>query len=264
VLRRAEPGVHKMDLADGDKVRVFNRVWVDGHFASNGDVLDVRDVSTKGMTVRNEAGKEAFIAWNKVQGRFDAAPKLAYGHALTIDASQGTTSRVHIDAILSGSWLQRGGKGYVNESRQNETTYLIVNEATERKKIYGRIPRGEYRRVDAGDIWKHVSDNLSRPSMKASALDFLRVGTQIHRGSISALPAALEPAERREQAGQERMTLRQRMERTGAEMAPVIQRTIEIVRNVKRDIWSEAIAAAPPGRSQSEHYAQRRGPSLSR
>lgn len=251
VLRRDVAGVHPMPLAVGDKVRVFNRIWEDGHFASNGDVLEVRDVSEKGMIARNDAGREAPIAWGKLQGRYDSAPRAAYGHALTIDASQGTTSRVHIDAVLSGSWMQPGGKGYVNESRQVETTYMIVNEAAERKQIYSRIPRGEYRPVQAADIWKHVADNLSRPTSKASGLEFLRSATQIHRGGIAAFPKTLEPAERREQAGEARMTLRHRMERIRGEFAPAVQRTMEMVRRGPRrarnltqhanDLWRASI-----------------------
>jgi hypothetical protein len=68
VPHRDDPGVHRMALAEGDKVRVFNRVWVNGHFASNGDVLDVLDVSVQGMTARNEDGREAFVAWDKLHG----------------------------------------------------------------------------------------------------------------------------------------------------------------------------------------------------
>jgi hypothetical protein len=242
--RAREGRIHPMALAEGDKVRVFNRIWANGHFASNGDVLELTAVSAKGMTARNEDGHDAFVEWRQLQGRFDPAPRLAYGHALTIDASQGTTSRVHIDAVLSGSWQQQGGKGYVNESRQVETTHLIVNEAAERKRIYSRIPRGEYRPVQAADIWKHVADNLSRPTTKASALAFLRVGSAIYRGGIAALPATLEPAERREKAGEARMSLRTRMERIGAEMSRAIaERARELPRRaanaVQRanDIW---------------------------
>jgi hypothetical protein len=199
-------------------------------------VLDVMGVSEKGMTARNEAGQEAVIPWGKLQGTFDAAPSLAYGHALTIDASQGTTSRVHIDAILSGSWQQKGGKAYVNESRHIETTHLIVNEAAERKRIYSRIPRGEYRPVRSADIWKHVADNLSRPATKASALEFMRVGTHIHRGNIADLPATLEPAERREQAGEARMTLWHRMERIAAEHAPHVRQAMDAALNLGRRV----------------------------
>ena len=269
VLRRGETEIQPMPLAEGDKVRVFNRVWVDGHFASNGDVLHVVGLAEKGMTARNEAGREAFVEWSSLRGRYDPAPKLAYGHALTIDASQGTTSRVHIDAILSGSWQQQGGKGYVNESRQVDTTHLIVNEAAERRRIYGRIPRGEYRPVQSDDIWKHVADNLSRPTAKASALDFMRRGTDIHRGGVSALPAALEPAERREKAGEARMTLRQRLERVAAERAADVAKSLhravsDRVARVRRPVdraneIARANRLAQPSQREPERPAPSRG-----
>nr|WP_294544762.1 MobF family relaxase [uncultured Rhodopila sp.] len=216
VLRRGEADVQPMPLAAGDKVRVFNRIWLDRrHFASNGDVLTVLAAGADGMTARNEDGREAFVPWSKCRAGFDAAPRLAYGHALTIDASQGTTGRVHIDAVLSGSWCQQGGKGYVNESRQVETTYLIVNEAAERRRIYSRMTRGEHQPIHAAvreaDIWKHVAANISRPSTKASALEFLQVGSNIRRGSLTALMAVRPGAPAREQeAG--RLTPRHRME----------------------------------------------------
>lgn len=255
VLRRDEAGVHKMPLAEGDKVRVFNRVWSDGHFASNGDVVEVLKVSGKGMEARNEAGRAVFVAWDKLRAMYEDAPRLAYGHALTIDASQGTTSRVHIDAILSGSWQQQGGKGYVNESRQVETTHLIVNEAAERKKIYSGFARGEvHPPIRSGDIWKHVADNLSRPTAKASAMDFMRDMTGIRRGGLAALPAALEPAERRERAGQERTTIRYRMERMKAEISPVVQQALTYAREVQQRL-------TPAHRQERD---PERGPSISR
>lgn len=222
VLMRGETGPQPMALAEGDKVRVFNRILADGHFASNGDILTVLDAAKAGMTVRNEAGKEATINWSQLHQEHETTPRLAYGHALTIDASQGITSRVHIDAILSGSALHQGGKGHVNESRQTEETILIVNEAAERKQIYSRIPRGEYQPVQSADIWKHVADNISRPTAKASALEFMKLGSEIHRGNVSALPAVLEQAERREMAGEERMVLQENMEQAQAESAPAV------------------------------------------
>jgi hypothetical protein len=257
VMMRGEDGLQKMSLAQGDKVRVFNRVVLADreHFASNGDVLTVLEVSTDGMKARNEAGAEAFVGWASLQGRHDPAPKLAYGHALTIDASQGITSRRHIDAVLSGSWQHQGGKGYVNESRQVETTYMIVNEASERKKIFTHVPRGEHRIVRDDDIWKHVADNMSRPTTKASALDFMRDGTDIYRGNISALPATLEPAERRERAGQERMTLRHRMELVSAEIAPVVRKALDYAHQIQHRL-------SP--RQEQRQERRYEGPSLSR
>jgi hypothetical protein len=51
------------------------------------------------------------------------------------------------------------------------------------------------------------------------------------------------------------MTLRQRMERMTAEIAPVIQRTVDMMRQ-QRDIWSSAVEV---GRRQPRAPEQQRG-----
>jgi hypothetical protein len=235
-LQRGEPGLHKLGLAAGDRVRVFNRVWSDGHFASNGDVVDVLGVSAKGMTVRNEAGREAFIEWSKLQRWNETTPRLAYGHALTINAAQGITSRVHIDAILSGSAAHAGGKGYVNESRQTETTLLMVNEAAERKKIASRIPRGEYRPIREADIWQHVANNINRAATKAGALDFLHQGVDLRRGSVRALPASHERAERHEKAGYDRAQGHHHRQRIEAGVSRTARAMVEALKPVRQAV----------------------------
>ncbi len=264
VLMRGETGLQQMPLAEGDQVRVFNRIWVNGHFASNGDVLTVLDVSQDGMKTRNAAGTEAFVGWDALSQRNEQAPRLAYGHALTIDASQGITSRVHIDAMLSGSWQQQGGKGYVNESRHTETTLMIVNEAAERRKIFSRLPRGEYHPISSADVWKHVADNLDRPATKASATDFLRDGAKIYRGGLAGLAKGMEPAERREALGQERMTLRHRMERAAAEISPAIQRGFHYITQTMRDrAWTNAKPISQEQADQRHQHEQTQSQGLS-
>jgi hypothetical protein len=235
VLMRGEPGTHHLPLAEGDQVRVFNRVLVDrAHFASNGDVVTVLAVGKDGIVARNAAGTEALIKWGQLQKRNDPAPMLAYGHALTIDASQGTTSRIHIDAVLSGSWMHRGGKGYVNESRQTETTLMFINEAAERKKIYSQLPRGEFLDLKQDGIWRHVAGNLDRVTTKATASDFMKLGSRLYRGTVAALPATLAPAERREKEGGLRTTLWHKWQID--EMALTLQRTIERTRTIGRSL----------------------------
>ena len=55
VLMRGEPGTHHLPLAEGDQIRVFNRVLIDrAHFASNGDVATVLAVGKDGLTARND------------------------------------------------------------------------------------------------------------------------------------------------------------------------------------------------------------------
>ena len=241
VLLRGEPGIHQLPLGEGDRVRVFHRVLNDRvHFASNGDVLTVLNAGKDGLRARNDAGTVGFIRWGQLTGRHDPAPTLAYGHALTIDASQGNTSRIHMDVILSGSWLHQGGKGYVNESRQTETTLMFVNEATERRKISSQMPRGEVIRLQPADIWRHVAGNMDRQTTKATASDFMKAGTNIYRGTTTVLPTALAPAERREKAGEGRMTLRWRLDAMAAHMAPAfqqaMQKTLHVARERTRDI----------------------------
>jgi hypothetical protein len=206
------------------------------HFASNGDLLTVLSAGKDGLTARNDKGAEAFINWNQLRKKDDPAPMLAYGHALTIDASQGNTSRVHMDVMLSGSWLHQGGKGYVNESRQTETTLMFVNEAAERRKMAVQRPRGEVVKIEPADVWRHVASNMDRLTTKATATDFMKAGTELYRGTIHALPRGLEIAERRQMAGEERMTLPWRMEQMAAHLAPAIERTINMVNERVHDI----------------------------
>lgn len=255
VIMRGETEHQKLALAVNDRVRVFNRVWVDGHFASNGDILDVVRLQENGMFARNEAGREAFIPWSKLQGRFEDAPRLAYGHALTIDASQGINSRHHIDPMLSGSRRQQGGTGYVNESRMTETTWLFVNEAIERQQIHARMSHGDRHFIEPGEIWAQVAQNLSRPTNKAIAVDFMKRGTEMHQGSVVTKTKAMEPAERREKAGVDRLTIRQRMTRVKEEWAPIISSKIKKI--------SPAIERHIPRQAQRQSPASYRGPSIS-
>lgn len=226
VTMRGEHGPQSLALSSGDRVRVFNRVWTadNQHFASNGDVITVLKTSADGLTARNNEGQDAFLPWRKFQPMKEGLPQLAYGYAVTIDASQGITSSEHIDALPDGSKMTQGLKAYTAESRQRDTTWLIVNEAAERRQIAGRLPVGEYRPIREDDVWKNVASNLSQQSVKASALEFLRNGSEIQRGTTIALPAALEIAERRERAGQARSTVRARIDALRAEMSVDLSR----------------------------------------
>lgn len=104
---------------------------------------------------------------------------------------------------------------------------MFVNEATERRKISSQMPRGEVIRLQPADIWRHVAGNMDRQTTKATASDFMKAGTNIYRGTIAALPTALAPAERRQQAGEERNTLKWRMEQMGAHIAPALQQVVQ-------------------------------------
>ena len=218
------------------------------------------NVSKGGFTARNDEGREADITWKQLTGRFETAPRLAYGHALTIDASQGTTSRVHIDAILSGSWMHQGGKGYVNESRQRETTHLTVNEAAERGRFSARCPEANTGLSVMPISGPRCRSNMSRPTTKALATEFIKGAPKVYRGNLIARPAALEPAERRQMAGLPRMTIRQKFQRgIGVpDLKQAIQRALDPI--MRRDAPHQAIQRGPAPRSPDRG----RGPSIGR
>jgi hypothetical protein len=214
---RGEKGLQQIALAEGDRVRLFNRVWADKtHFASNGDAVTVLAVNENGFRARNDRGVEADVGWESLRWRQDEPIRLAYGYAMTVDASQGITSDEHIDALPEGSRVTHGLKGHTAESRQRDTTWLVVNEAEERRQIASRIPLNEFRPIREEDIWKNVATNLSRQPIKEGSLEFLKRGSQIIRGTTIALPTAMEAAER---AGQGRSAFDERTERMAAELA---------------------------------------------
>ena len=63
------------DLAVGDKVRLFDRVFDASAkgpkqaLASNGDVVEIRDLSERGMVICTEDGREGLVLWRKLQER---------------------------------------------------------------------------------------------------------------------------------------------------------------------------------------------------
>jgi phage/plasmid primase-like uncharacterized protein len=201
--RHLGDGTAPMPLALGDQVRVHNRLVVDRHgFASNGDTLTVREATAEGMRATNERGQEAVLAWSQFRQK-DGPVRLSYGYASTIDASQGSTSSEHIDALVSGSAATQRNKGYVAESRQRDTTWLIVSEAAERQQIMARVPRGAPLPVlRHDDIWQNAAANLSQEPTKSSATAFIERATSLFYGTTTALQTVMEPIERSHHARQ--------------------------------------------------------------
>ena len=196
VLRDRE--VENLPLAVGDKVRLFRRV---ADFGSNGDVVEITRLSQDGMTARNATGQVANIGWESLRGKGDAAPRLALGHATTVDAAQGTTSAHHIDAILSGSGAHAGGRGYVNESRHTETTWLVVNAEAERQAMNARKAYGDRKHIGNDQIWQNVAGNMSRETAKVNAMDFV-ASVELTHGTIKPLDRPRQSQAVRDQARQ--------------------------------------------------------------
>ena len=202
VDRRAR-AVHEMPLAVGDRVRLFDRVYdadAGGRrvpLASNGDVLEVRGLSRTDMRVRNDAGVEGRVLWDKLRAGKGEPVRLAYGAARTIDATQGATSTEHINALPSGSRAVNGFKAYVAESRHRVATWLVVSDSAERQEISRRLPLGAYQPIRQADVVENIARNLSRQPEKASATAFLEGARDRRQGAAHAL-LGVEAAARRQ------------------------------------------------------------------
>ena len=97
---------YRLPIATGDRVRLYDRVHdarVPGRktvLASNGEIVEIRELTEEGMIVRNDAGVEGLVAWCKIQARRDAPVRLSYGYAMTVDTAQGSTATEHMASAL--------------------------------------------------------------------------------------------------------------------------------------------------------------------
>lgn len=170
---------YRLPLAVGDRVRLYDRVHdarLPGRktvLANNGEVVEIRALTEDGMIVRNDAGLEGLVAWRKIQARKDAPVRLSYGYAMTVDTAQGSTATEHIHALPAGSHAVHGFKAYTAASRHERSTWIVVDEASERRHLASRSMIGQRPEIHEPDVWRQIGENLSRQPQKASALDIL-------------------------------------------------------------------------------------------
>ena len=204
---------YDLALAVGDRVRLFDRVNASypdkgrGIIGNNGSVLEVREIGSRGLVLRNVHGTEGTVRWDTLRDPASGRIRLTYGDVLSIDATQGATSTEHINAMPAGTRTVNGFKGYVAESRHRQTTWLIVSDGAERQEVAGRRPLGDGRPLWEQDVWANMVRNLSRQPEKASALAFLDKARRIHRSAARGLQKGLQPAEQRQHEGRERTAL---------------------------------------------------------
>ena len=178
---------YRLPLAVGDRVRLYDRVHdarVPGRksvLANNGEVVEIRALTEDGMIVRNDAGVEGLVAWRKIQARRDAPVRLSYGYAMTVDTAQGSTATEHIHALPAGSQVIHGFKAYTALSRHERTTWIVVDEASERRHLASRSMIGQRPDIGEPDVWRQIGENLSRQPQKASALDLLHHMPETHQ-----------------------------------------------------------------------------------
>ena len=261
VAMRGETALQPLALAAGDRVRLFNQVVVDRrHFASNGDTVTVLDANNDAMRVRRDDGKEASVKYDQLRARRDRPVQLAYGYAVTTDAAQGLTSDEHINAMPEGSRAVTSRKAYPAESRQRDTTWLVTNEAAERRQIASRIPIGTFQPIRDADMWRNVANNLGRADMRQSATDFLRHSSGIQRGAMTALPAASVQAETRKQQGRQTPSFQQTQDLHQAQRLGWLHQAVERMQQTLahvQEIARERLRVTARQRPTSEQDHQR-------
>lgn len=222
---------HSMDLAAGDRVRLFARtrgVFTDEQgrrksaaIGDNGTVLTVVEAGETGLHLRTANGKVGFVAWEQMAERATGSIRLAYGDCLTIDSSQGITSDEHISAMPAGSKAVPGFKAYVAASRHRVTSWIVTSQGAEMRESLDRQPMRAAGQVQPSTdaLWNNVARNLARQNAKESALDLLEKAAQGARMAARALQKGLRLHEAREMAGHARTTLSRTLAETRAKEA---------------------------------------------
>jgi hypothetical protein len=165
---------YQLPIAIGDQVRLFDRVYAGRRaIASNGEVAEVRAVTSQGLVLRGKDGTEGLVAWKKIQ-RSGGPVRLTYGYAFTIDTAQGITKAENIHTMLGGSQAVNGFKAYTAGSRHEHQYWLIVDDASERREITNRAMLGMKPQISEPEVWQNVSENLRRQPLKPGALEMLR------------------------------------------------------------------------------------------
>jgi hypothetical protein len=227
---------HRLELAAGDRARLFDRVWgrdVDTgrpvHAGNNGSVVTVLDADRHGMVVRTADGRNARVSWAQLSKHGNGRVRLAYGDALTIDSAQGITSTEHIAAMPSGSQAVTGFKAYVAASRHRVSTFIVASDGLERREIVLRRPLGDQRPITEADVLANMARNLSRQPEKASALAFLERAVEVKRAAARGLQRGARRMEARAARAKPPTAYRQRLQRRRDERAvEAAARQIEI------------------------------------
>ena len=66
-------------------------------------------------------------------------------------------------------------------SRDERTTWIVVDEASERRHLASRSMIGHRPEIREPDVWRQIGENLSRQPQKASALDMLHAMAETPR-----------------------------------------------------------------------------------
>jgi ATP-dependent exoDNAse (exonuclease V) alpha subunit len=199
----AEARVFDLPLAVGDRVRLFQRTSAKNRLnplgvsiGRNGSVLEIREISEAGLTLRAASGTEGLVVWSNLRDRVSEHILLDYGEVLTTNTAQGSTVTDHIHAIPGGSRSVSAFGAYTSGSRHRDRNWLVVSDGAERTEVAARRPLGDRREILVEDVLANIIRNLSREPRKESSLELLERADDLRRGSIRNFQGAAESAQR--------------------------------------------------------------------
>ena len=214
VYRSEKREFFDLPIATGDRLRMYRKTVaeIDGKRATignNGDIVEVVRRTAAGLVLRNARGQTAEIDWKRLSDPKTGRLLLGFGHAFTIDAAQGmSTKGEHINALPHGTAATSAFKTYTAESRATGRTHTLISKAAVHAAVQRSRALGDVTPMTEDDLWKEVAKNASEKPYKALALD---IAGKARRQHDRAVEIGLSNHNRIEKVAEERPDLRGEM-----------------------------------------------------
>ena len=178
-------------LATGDKVRLFAKTYATingaaGYIGSNGHIVEVAGWLPNGILLRDSEGRVGAVDWSKLRDQETGRALLSYGHASTIDSSQGNTTDEHINAMPRGSAGATGFKMYTAESRHMKQVFTVISEAAMFEAVKHGRALGDRKEITTKDLWDQVAEDTARKEYKPLGIDLLSRAEKDREQSIQS------------------------------------------------------------------------------
>ena len=214
VYRSDKPEFFDLPIATGDRLRMYRKTvaQIDGKRATignNGDIVEVVRKRQAGLVLRNARGQTAEIDWKRLSDPKTERLLLGFGHAFTIDAAQGmSTKGEHINALPHGTGATSAFKTYTAESRATGRTHTLISKAAVHAAAQRSRALGDVTPMTEEDLWQEVAKNASEKPYKALALDIVGKARQQHDRAVEI---GLSNHHRIEKTADDRPDLREEM-----------------------------------------------------
>jgi hypothetical protein len=190
VYRSEKREFFDLPIATGDRLRMYRKTVaeIDGKRATignNGDIVEVVRKTAAGLVLRNTRGQIAQIDWKRLSDPKTGRLLLGFGHAFTIDAAQGmSTKGEHINALPHGTGAISAFKTYTAESRATGRTYTLISKAAVHAAVQRSRALGDVTPITEADLWKQVARDASEKPYKALALDIAGMARRQHDRAV--------------------------------------------------------------------------------